>query len=33
VNALDADADACEMEHSISDASFEMMKKYVSGKG
>ncbi len=33
VNALDADSDACEMEHSISDASFEMMKKYVSGKG
>ena len=29
VNAADADADACEMEHVISDATFEMMKKYV----
>lgn len=32
VNSLDADADACEMEHVISEASFEMMKKYVSQK-
>lgn len=32
VNALDADADACEMEHGISEASFEMMKKFVSDK-
>ena len=30
VNAADADADACEMEHVISEATFEMMKKYVS---
>ncbi|MDE6356578.1 MAG: metal-dependent transcriptional regulator [Clostridia bacterium] len=30
VNAADADADACEMEHVISEATFKMMKKYVS---
>lgn len=30
VNAADADADACEMEHVISEATYEMMKKYVS---
>ena len=29
VNALDADADACEMEHVISQATFDMMKNYV----
>lgn len=31
VNALDADADACEMEHCISEATYQMMKKYVKG--
>ena len=30
VNASDADADACEMEHVISEATYEMMKKFVS---
>lgn len=30
VNAVDADADACEMEHVISEATFKMMKKFVS---
>lgn len=30
VNAADADADACEMEHVISEAAYKMMKKYVS---
>ena len=30
VNAIDADADACELEHVISEATFEMMKSYVS---
>lgn len=29
VNALDADSDACEMEHVISDAAFDMMREYV----
>lgn len=29
VNAVDANADACEMEHVLSDATFEMMKNYV----
>lgn len=29
VNALDADADACEMEHVISQSTFEMMKDFV----
>lgn len=29
VNSLDADADACELEHVISDATFKMMKNYV----
>ena len=29
VNALDADEDACEMEHVISPATFEMMKNFV----
>ena len=32
VNEEDANSDACEMEHVISDATFEMMKKYVSDK-
>lgn len=30
VNATDADADACELEHVISEAAFEMMKSFVS---
>jgi len=30
VNALDADTDACEMEHVISEATFEMMKNFVA---
>lgn len=29
VNAIDADADACELEHVVSEATFEMMKNYV----
>ncbi|MDE6597228.1 MAG: metal-dependent transcriptional regulator [Clostridia bacterium] len=29
VNGLDADADACEMEHVISEATFDMMREYV----
>ena len=29
VNALDADGDACEMEHVISEATFDMMREYV----
>ena len=29
VNAVDAENDACEMEHVISDTTFEMMKSYV----
>ncbi|MDE6504440.1 MAG: metal-dependent transcriptional regulator [Clostridia bacterium] len=29
VNAADADADACEIEHVISDATFAAVKKYV----
>lgn len=29
VNELDADADACEMEHTVSQATFDMIKKYV----
>ncbi len=32
VNAADADSDACEMEHIISDATFLMMKNYVENK-
>ena len=32
VPELDADNDACEFEHAISDASFAMMKKYVDEK-
>lgn len=30
VNAADADTDACELEHVISEATFEMMKNYVN---
>lgn len=30
VNAIDADADACELEHVITEATFTMMKDYVS---
>lgn len=29
VNELDATTDACEIEHCISDATFEAMEKYV----
>lgn len=29
VNQLDADADACEFEHAVSEATFDMMKNYV----
>lgn len=32
VNAVDADGDACEFEHAVSDATFEMMKNYVEDK-
>ncbi len=32
VNPADADADACEMEHVVSDATFEAIKKYVKGE-
>lgn len=30
VNAADAERDACEMEHIVSDATFSMMEEYVS---
>lgn len=30
VNSADAESDACEMEHVISNSSFEMMKTYVN---
>ena len=30
VNSADADADACELEHVISEATFNMMKNYVN---
>lgn len=29
VNEMDADTDACEMEHTVSNATFDMIKKYV----
>ncbi len=29
VNSKDADADACELEHIVSAATFDMMKEYV----
>ena len=32
VNAVDADADACEFEHAVSAATFEMMKNFVKNK-
>lgn len=32
VNSADADADACEMEHVVSEATFKMMKKFVESK-
>ena len=32
VNQADAERDACEMEHVISEATFEMMKSAVRGK-
>ncbi len=32
VNEADADSDACEMEHVISEATFEMMKNFVSNR-
>ncbi|MDE7453711.1 MAG: metal-dependent transcriptional regulator [Clostridia bacterium] len=30
VNEMDADADACEMEHAVSEATYQMLKNYVS---
>lgn len=30
VNEIDANADACELEHTISKATFDMMKQYVA---
>ncbi len=30
VNPLDADSDACELEHVVSDATFDMMKGFVN---
>lgn len=30
VNSADADADACEMEHDVSEATFKMMEDYVN---
>ena len=33
VNEADADNDACELEHVISQATFEMMSRYVSENG
>lgn len=33
VNPKDADDDACEMEHVISEATFGMMKKFVAENG
>lgn len=32
VNERDADADACELEHVLSDASFAMMKEFVASR-
>lgn len=29
VNAADAEADACKLEHTVSDATFRMMEEYV----
>lgn len=33
VNALDADADACELEHVVSEATFDMIKRFVEDNG
>ena len=33
VNPDDADADACEMEHGLSQATWEMMRAYVEKNG
>lgn len=33
VNRLDADADACELEHVVSEATFDMMREYVKRHG
>ena len=33
VNRADADSDACEMEHVVSQATFDMMRTYVSEHG
>ena len=33
VNRADADSDACEMEHVVSQATFDMMRAYVSEHG
>ena len=32
VNGADADADACEMEHVLSDATYAAMKAYIDNK-
>ena len=32
VNSADADADACEMEHVLSDATFGAIKNFVDGQ-
>lgn len=32
VNEADADGDACEMEHCVSDATFEAIEKFVNKK-
>ncbi|MBD5583843.1 MAG: metal-dependent transcriptional regulator [Clostridia bacterium] len=32
VNDADAEADACELEHVISEATFDMMKSFVSNR-
>lgn len=33
VNEADADSDACEMEHVLSEATFGAMKKYIEKNG
>jgi len=33
VNSEDADSDACEMEHGVSEATFDMMNEYVQKHG
>lgn len=32
VNSTDADADACELEHALSEASFSMMERFVEAQ-